>query len=347
MSKTIKGIFILIIIGLQFPVFAQKKSISGRVVNDSNNEPLSGVSVVVQSSQAGVITNNDGIYKIDANTNDVLVISFVGFSNQLIPIKGRSEINISLKMEAGNLSDIVVLGSRGAGRAKLETTVPVDVIKMSDVGFSSAKMDVTSILNVAVPSLNYNKQSGSDGADHIDIATLRGLSPDQTLVLINGKRRHPASVILLFGTRGTGSSGTDLNGFPASAIDRVEVLRDGASAQYGSDAIAGVINLILKKDVGHFKMNVGYSGYNDPKFNSAYAKGLAANQYISGGKFDGQALNVSADGGLPIGKRGGFIHLSGDFTTQGKAFRQVLQSDNLSTTYWSLPINSVRRANGD
>ena len=74
-------------------------------------------------------------------------------------------------------------------------------------------------------------------------------------MLINGKRRHPASVILLFGTRGTGSSGTDLNGFPASAIDRVEVLRDGASAQYGSDAIAGVINLVLKKDIGHFKCN--------------------------------------------------------------------------------------------
>ena len=335
------------LISIQFPAFAQKKSISGRIVNDVNNEPLSGVSVVVQFSQSGVTTNDDGIYTIEANANDVLVISFVGFSNQLIPVKGRSEINVSLKMETGNLSDIVVVGSRGSGRAKLETTVPVDVIKMSDVGFSSAKMDITSILNVAVPSLNYNKQSGSDGADHIDIATLRGLSPDQTLVLINGKRRHPASVILLFGTRGTGSSGTDLNGFPASAIDRVEVLRDGASAQYGSDAIAGVINLILKKDVGHLKMNVGYSGYYDPKFNSAYAKGLAANQYISGSKFDGQALNVSADGGFTIGKRGGFIHLSGDFTTQAKTFRQVLQSDNLSTTYWSLPVNSVRRANGD
>ena len=347
MSKTIKSIFILMLILIQNSSFAQKKMITGRIVNDATNEPLSGVSVIVQSSQSGVITNNDGIFKIDANPNDVLVISFVGFSNQVIPIKGKSEINVALKMLAGSLSDIVLVGSRGVGRAKTETPVPVDVIKMSDISLSTAKMDVTSILNVAVPSLNYNKQSGSDGADHIDIATLRGLSPDQTLVLINGKRRHPASVILLFGTRGTGSSGTDLNGFPASAIDRVEVLRDGASAQYGSDAIAGVINLILKKDVGHFKMNVGYSGYNDPKFNSAYAKGLAANQYISDGKFDGQALNVSADGGFTLGKRGGFIHLSGDYTTQGKTFRQVLKSDNLSTSYWSLPVNSVRRANGD
>jgi iron complex outermembrane receptor protein len=347
MSKIMRGMFVILLFIIQLPLFAQKKIISGKVVNEADNEPLSGVSVILRSSQSGVITNNDGNFKIEANPNDVLLVSIVGFSSQSIPVKGRSEINISLKSEAGSLSDVVLVGSRGVGRAKTETAVPVDVIKMSDISLSTAKMDVTSILNVAVPSLNYNKQSGSDGADHIDIATLRGLSPDQTLVLINGKRRHPASVILLFGTRGTGSSGTDLNGFPASAINRVEVLRDGASAQYGSDAIAGVINLVLKKDIGHFKMNVGYSGYNDPKFNSAYATGLAANQYVSGGKFDGQALNVSADGGFALGKRGGFMHLSGDFTTQGKTFRQVLKSDDLATSYWSLPINSVRRANGD
>ncbi len=337
----------LFLIMSQFSVFAQKKSISGKVTDNATGEPLTGVSVILKSSNAGVITNDLGIFKIEATPDDVLLVSIVGYAGQSVKIGGRTDINISLASAANSLSDVVLVGSRGTGRVTTETPVPVDVVKINEISLTTAKMDLTSILNVAAPSLNYNKQSGSDGADHIDIATLRGLSPDQTLVLMNGKRRHPTSVVLLFGTRGTGSSGTDLNAFPVSAIDRVEILRDGASAQYGSDAVAGVINLILKKDVGHFKMNVGYSGYNDPKFNTAYAKGLAANQYVSGSKFDGQALNVGADGGLSIGKRGGFIHLSGDFTTQGKTFRQVLKSDNLSSSYWSLPVNPVRRANGD
>ena len=107
------------------------------------------------------------------------------------------------------------------------------------------------------------KQTGSDGADHIDLATLRGLGPDQTLVLINGKRRHQTAFVAVFGTRGRGNSGTDLSAIPIGAIDRVEILRDGASAQYGSDAIAGVINIILKKNVNQFTGNLGYAAYYD------------------------------------------------------------------------------------
>mgnify|MGYP003704832465 CR=1 FL=1 len=108
-------------------------------------------------------------------------------------------------------------------------------------------MDLTSSLNYAAPSFNFNKQSGADGADHLELGTLRGLGPDQTLVLINGKRRHSTALVALFGTRGRGNSGVDLNGFSQSSVDRIEILRDGASAQYGSDAIAGVMNVILKK----------------------------------------------------------------------------------------------------
>lgn len=336
----------LLIIAIQFPVFAQKKLVTGKITNEINGEPLTGASVIIQASQSGVITNNNGIYKIEAGPNDVLIVSMIGFSLQMVPVNNRSEINVTLQPSASSLSDIVLVGTRGMGRARIETPVPVDVVKMKDISQTTAEMNVTSLLNSNVPSLNYNKQSGSDGADHIAIATLRGLSPDQTLVLINGKRRHPSSMVLLFGTRGTGSSGTDLNSIPVSAIDRVEVLRDGASAQYGSDAIAGVINFVLKKDIKHFNINAGFAAFNDPKFNTAYAKGMSANQYVSGHKLDGQTFNVSADGGFALGKRGGFMHLSGEFNSQGKTFRQVLKSDDLSA-YWSLPVNPVRRANGD
>ncbi len=345
--RSIKAIFFSVLIALQLPLVAQKITIKGKITNAANNEPLSGVSVIVASTHSGVTTNNDGLYKIEANSNDILLVSMIGFLTQSVEVKGRSEIDISMSQSISTLNDIVLVGSRSGGRSKIETPVPVDVLSMKDISFGSAKMDITSLLNTVVPSLNYNKQSGSDGADHIDIATLRGLSPDQTLVLVNGKRRHPSSLVLLFGTRGTGSTGTDLNAIPEAAIDRVEVLRDGASAQYGSDAIAGVINFVLKKDIGHFNLNAGYAGYLDTKFNTAYAKGLSANQYVSGSKFDGQSLDVSADGGIALGKRGGFIHLTGTFNTQGKTFRQVLKSDDLSTTYWSLPVNPVRRANGN
>ena len=132
----------------------------------------------------------------------------------------------------------------------------------------TAKMDLTSVLNIAAPSFNCNKQSGADGADHIDLGTLRGLGPDHTLVLINGKRRHSTAFVGLFGTRGRANSGVDMNGFPQAAVDRIEILRDGASAQYGSDAIAGVINIILKKDINHWSVNAGWSGYYDTKNNA-------------------------------------------------------------------------------
>ncbi len=346
MSKTFKGFLMVFLLGVQLPLFAQRIFVTGQITNELNKESLSGVSVVIESTQAGVVTDNEGVFKIEANSNDVILVSIVGFFPKSISLNGRYKINITLKPDVSSLEDIVLVGSRGVGRSKVETAVPVDVVNLSDVGLTSAKMDVTSILNAAAPSFNYNKQSGSDGADHIDIATLRGMSPDQTLVLINGKRRHPASVVLLFGTRGQGSSGTDLNTIPVSAIDRVEILRDGASAQYGSDAVAGVINFVLKKDVKHFRMNVGYAGYNDRKFNPAYAKGMAAHQYISGPKFDGQTFNFNTDGGITLGKHGGFLHLAGEFTSQGKTYRQVLKSDDLSA-YWALPVNPVRRANGD
>src|SRR5207237_3052390 len=136
------------------------------------------------------------------------------------------------------LGQIVMVGTRTTGRIKTETPVPVDVLPIAQAAMPTARMDLTSILNFAAPSFNYNKQSGSDGADHVDLATLRGLGPDQTLVLVNGKRRHQTAFVAVFGTRGRGNSGTDLSALPIEAIDRVEILRDGASAQYGSDGIA-------------------------------------------------------------------------------------------------------------
>jgi iron complex outermembrane receptor protein len=248
---------------------------------------------------------------------------------------------ITLQALETTLQDVVLVGTRSSGRSKIETPVPVDIVNMAQAAIPTGRMDVSSILNFTIPSFNYNKQSGSDGADHIDLATLRGLAPDQTLVLVNGKRRHQTAFVAVFGTRGRGNSGTDLSAIPTGAIDRIEVLRDGASAQYGSDAIAGVINIITRKNTGKLSGNVGWSGYSDEKFNPASKPELG--QYVYENKLDGNAFNANLNYGTVVGK--GYLNLTGNFLTQGKTYRQVLETSETSEDF--LPTNVYRRAHGD
>jgi len=320
-------------------------TITGKVVDAKNGAPLAGASVKTRSAKAGTSTNNEGGFKLQARPDDILEISFVGYSTQSFPLHGQAEVTIALQPASAELTEIVFVGSRGAGRAKTETPVPVDVIKINQVDLPTAKMDLTSILNVAAPSFNYNKQSGADGADHVDLGTLRGLGPDQTLVLINGKRRHQTAFVTLFGTRGRGNSGVDLNAFPEASVDRVEILRDGASAQYGSDAIAGVMNVILKKDINHWAVNAGWSGYYDNAFNAR--KFNAGNQYYSGSAIDGNTVTLSVNNGVALGRSGGFLNVGLDLFKQGKTYRQVdtlnWQTNKNATPY----LNTGRRAFGD
>ncbi len=315
-----------------------------KVTDAKTGNGISSASAKIKSTKKGATANSDGILKIEAKINDVIEISSIGYEIQNITLTNQPEISVTMKAASVDLGDIVILGTRGAPRAKTETAVPVDVIKINQVGLPTAKMNLTSVLNMAAPSFNYNKQSGADGADHVDLGTLRGLGPDQTLVLINGKRRHQTAFVALFGTRGRGNSGVDLNGFPQSEVDRIEILRDGASAQYGSDAIAGVINIVLKKDINHWTINTGWSGYYDTKYNAYDAR--ASNDYISSHPIDGSTFAISANNGLALGKKGGFINFSLDLLTQAKTYRQV-RDTNLAATANALPVNSGRRAFGD
>jgi iron complex outermembrane recepter protein len=331
-------IFCLSLISISF---AQK--ISGKVVDATTGAPISFASIIVKGTKVGTASNEQGVFSIVAKEGTTLVVSASGYATK--EAAATENVSVSLEASSANMVDVVVVGSRGLPRAKTETAVPIDVIKINQVGAPTAKMDLTSVLNMAAPSFNYNKQSGSDGADHVDLGTLRGLAPDQTLVLINGKRRHTTALVGLFGTRGKGSSGTDLNAFPQSAVDRIEILRDGASAQYGSDAVAGVINIILKKDINHWTISTGLAGYYDTKFNAR--KFNAGNQYVSGGKIDGQTFSLSATNGFAVGNNGGYVSFSLDVLTQGKTYRQA------DTTDWknnknSLPaLGTGRRAFGD
>jgi iron complex outermembrane receptor protein len=151
--------------------------------------------------------------------------------------------------EVVEMQAFVSIGSRFAERTATESMVPIDIVSAAELT-AGGYTETSQMLQSLVPSFNFPRATIGDGTDHIRPATLRGLAPDQVLVLVNGKRRHTSSLVNVNGTIGRGSVSVDLNSIPAAAIGRIEVLRDGASAQYGSDAIAGVINIVLDRTLG-------------------------------------------------------------------------------------------------
>ncbi len=173
------------------------------------------------------------------------------------------------------LDDVVIVGTRIEGRSVTDSPVPVDLIE-SKALLQTGQLEVGRAIQRLIPSFNFSSSTISDGTDAIRPATLRGLGPDQVLVLVNGKRRHASALIHVNTSVGRGTAGTDMNAIPLGAIKRIEVLRDGASAQYGSDAIAGVINIVLKDDDdGGFRTNYGtLYGQGGNQFNASLDKGF-------------------------------------------------------------------------
>ena len=269
-------------------------------VQDSEGNPLVGASIVIKGTTTGATIDFDGNYSIEVPNNATLVFSYTGYASKEVNVNGQAIIDIILE-EGDALEEIIVIGSRNPNRTAVDSPVPIDVIDINELIDLSPQVNLNQILNFVAPSFTSNTQTISDGTDHIDPASLRGLGPDQVLVLINGKRRHTSSLVNVNGTFGRGSVGTDLNAIPAAAIKRIEVLRDGAAAQYGSDAIAGVINIVLNKSINELSFNVTTGG-NFSKY---------ANEQTAG--VDGESINISANYGLPLGENGGLINFTGDF----------------------------------
>ncbi len=322
---------------------AQPFLITGKI-SSSTGAPLEGVSVKSKLTGKGAFSNKNGEFSLAGSPKDQLEITSIGYKHITFQLNDEKIITILLEPVVASLTEVVMIGSRGIGRVKTESPVPVDVISLNQLTQTTAKPDLMSQMNMAVPSFNYNKQSGGDGSDAIDFASLRGLGFDQTLVLINGKRRHLSAFVNQAGTRGRGNSGTDLNAIPEASIDRVEILRDGASAQYGSDAIAGVVNLVLKKDIHHLAVLAGVSGFYDHKYNTL--NNVDPSQFYTGSQLDGKTVTLGMNYGLPIGKSGGFINFSGNFLKHGKTFR-ALPDTNVTFNDKALSPNSWRRAFGD
>ena len=203
------------------------------------------------------------------------------------------------QVQAGDtLTSVSIVGSRRAApTSATETAVPIDIIPMAKVAEQGGQFDLAQTLTYISPSFNSTRQTGADGADLVDSAALRGLGSDQTLVLMNGKRRHSTSLVNIFGARNRGNTGTDMNAIPLLAVKNIQVLRDGAAAQYGSDAIAGVINVELKKSLGCEAV-------------------LGAGQYSEG---DGENYLASAYCGVAIG--GGMVGITGEYLDRGRSNR--------------------------
>ena len=314
-----KFLMIVVMIATAFISSGQETIFTGKV-KDEQGWALSGATVSIKGSKVKTQTNKNGQFSIKATTGNILEFSFSGFSNQSFTLKDNNPIDIQLSVSNNDLNEVVVLGTRSIGRTKLESVSPVDLFDLKTLTSEVPQTNLTDILNHVAPSFNSTTQTVADGSDHIDPATVRGLGPDQTLVLINGKRRYTSALVNVNGTMGRGSVGTDLNAIAAASIDKIELLRDGAAAQYGSDAIAGVINVQLNKNIGTGKA-VFSSGANVTTYQSykhaapgsfKLGEGPANDPiYYNNSVVDGQKTNASVNYGWQIGKtKASFINVT-------------------------------------
>ncbi|MEA5458846.1 TonB-dependent receptor [Arcicella sp. LKC2W] len=271
--------------------------INGKV-NDAKGQALPGVSIAVKGTKRGTTSDTNGDFKISADKGETLVFSFIGFKTTEVIIGETNTISLVLAEENSQLNEVVVVGSRFAkARTDVDRPVAVDVISAKDIQ-TSGQVDLGQSITYTAPSFNAVKFGINDSAPFVDPATLRGLGPDQVLVLVNNKRRHKVSFLSINDGVGKGQVGTDINVVPSLSLKRIEVLRDGAAAQYGSDAIGGVINMELNNASSGGAVTV-YTGmgYSKPDLD---IKGIIPPKLTT----DGKTYNLAANFGLKLGKKG-------------------------------------------
>jgi len=276
--------------------------LKGIVKDAKTGEELFGANILAVDAHLGYTTNTKGEFGITLpGGKHQLQISYVGYKTEKFAVTITAGETVTheylLQSDLIGTNEVVVLGTRTNDRTVINSPVPIDVISAKDIeqtGFTQT----TDLLKTLIPSYNAPQASVTDGSDHVRPAALRGLGPDQVLVLINGKRRYTSALVNVNGTIGRGSTGVDFNAIPPSAIEKIEVLRDGASAQYGSDAIAGVINIILKDKKG-FDASASYGEYVTTQ-NRGYAEseGNIAGENAATYSWDGSVQKVKITDGF-------------------------------------------------
>ncbi len=281
--------------------FAQSTvKVYGNISDQFGNLP--GARVFIEGEGLSTTTDVSGNYTLKVSPGDyILTASFTLYKtiSKTITVIEGVDVQIDFVLETGfPVNQAVSIDSKSITTSLFNASSPIEVVTSQDIA-NSSQNDLSQVLQFLVPSFHSARQTISDGTDHVDPAALRGLGPDQILVLINGKRRHNSALLHINGTVGRGTAGIDFNAIPITAIDRIEILRDGGTAQYGSDAIAGVINIILKE------------GSNETVI-------FAKNRVNTEG--DGYTYVLGANTGFEIGEKG-FINLTGEYRNRAATNR--------------------------
>ena len=274
-----------------------QNTISGKVTDDSGM-PLAGVNIIEKGTTNGTTSDFDGNYSINVTDDTNLVFSYIGFATQEVSTAGKTTINVQLS-EGMQLDEFIVVGSRTAPRSNADTPLPVDVIGAKDLS-STGQATFDKALQYRIPSFNTVQTPVNDATSLLDPYEIRNMGPSRTLILINGKRKNLSALLYTQTSPGRGETGADISAIPTDAIKRVEILRDGASAQYGSDAIAGVMNIILK---------------DSPNEGSATVRtGITS-------EGDGEMFGVALNNGSSIGEDKGFVNYTVDLSKVNQSNR--------------------------
>ena len=301
MSLKIKmGVILTLLAIFSLTNISAQNTVSGKV-SDISGKGISGASVTAGGSLGG-ITNDDGIFSLSLPKGaSTITASFIGYSplSKAINVSGNMTVDFVLLVSSGDLGEIILTtGARSLPRSSINTPLPIDVLSNDDLK-STAQTTFDKQLQYRVPSFNTINTPVNDATTLLDPYEIRNLGPSRTLVLINGKRKNLSSLLYVQFAPGRGETGADLSAIPVDAIKRVEILRDGASAQYGSDAIAGVMNVILKDRYQYSTLTVN-GGFTH--------------------KGDGENYGVAFNGGSNIGAKG-FVNYTVDFSQQNSAVR--------------------------
>jgi len=309
-SRIIRRSFaVAVAVGALLPLELAAQStgtVMGRVVDDAGS-PVRGATVMLVGTQTGGTSRADGSYRLTAKAGRYAIVArLIGYKSQTDSVTVTPGATITKDFTLGKavtaLEAVTTLGTRGQERTVFDAPVPIDVLPALEIR-STGRTETAQMIQALAPSFNFPRTTLGDATDNVRPATLRGLSPDQALVLVNGKRRHLSAVVNINGFVGRGSEAVDLNAIPASMIDHIEILRDGAAAQYGSDAIAGVINIVLKTSApGDFTTQGGEFSGTEP----------ATGAY----KHDGKLFYTSADKGWSFGQNG-YVFVGGEIRDRG------------------------------
>lgn len=276
--------------------FAQIQ-ITGRIT-DSFDQPLPGVNIIETGTNNGTVSDFDGVYTLTTIENAVLEFSSVGFETQEIRVGSQTVIDVQMK-DGVSLDEVVLVGSRTPARSVVDNALPIDNISSKELA-NSGQLTFDQALQYKIPSFNTTTTPVSDATSLLDPYEIRNLGPSRTLILINGKRKNLSALVYTYGLAGRGETGSDVSGIPIDAIERIEVLRDGASAQYGSDAISGVVNIVLKKN---------------PKNGTASLRtGITS-------EGDGEYIGISLNNGDVVLNDKGFVNYTIELTKSNRANR--------------------------